>query len=168
MTNLFVPHLQRQEFDIYGQYCNNHPHAVNEMNQLQENEQYKFFFEVRNWYKHCVWLTHELMVVVYWWGFCENISTHCRFWDVYSRMRGSCLQLVSHSVVLAEFIALGNLRGLYHNSCLHSKVVVWQSFTRKHLHCYCSPCGLVSVCVCVRVCVCVCVCVCMRVFVWLT
>ena len=39
--------LQRHEFAIYSEYCNNHPHTVNEMNTLQQNEQYAFFFEVR-------------------------------------------------------------------------------------------------------------------------
>ena len=39
--------LQRHEFAIYSEYCNNHPHTVNEMNALQQNEQYTFFFEVR-------------------------------------------------------------------------------------------------------------------------
>jgi hypothetical protein len=37
---------QKHEFAIYSQYCNNHPHAVNEMNILQQNEQYTLFFEV--------------------------------------------------------------------------------------------------------------------------
>lgn len=38
--------MQQHEFKVYSQYCNNHPHAVNEMSILQENEQYSFFFEV--------------------------------------------------------------------------------------------------------------------------
>ena len=38
--------FQKHEFAIYSQYCNNHPHAVNEMNILQQNEQYTLFFEV--------------------------------------------------------------------------------------------------------------------------
>ena len=37
---------QRHEFAVYSEYCTNHPHAVNEMNTLQQNEQYMFFFEV--------------------------------------------------------------------------------------------------------------------------
>lgn len=33
------------EFTIYSDYCNNHPHAVHEMNSLQSDDQYTFFFE---------------------------------------------------------------------------------------------------------------------------
>lgn len=40
--------LQQHEFKVYSHYCNNHPHAVSEMNLLNGNEQYTFFFEVLN------------------------------------------------------------------------------------------------------------------------
>ncbi|CAI8028598.1 Rho guanine nucleotide exchange factor 4 [Geodia barretti] len=35
----------RRGFEVYSEYCNNHPHAVNEMCVLQKKEQYAFFFE---------------------------------------------------------------------------------------------------------------------------
>ena len=43
---LSLPHWQRRGFEVYSEYCNNHPHAVNEMCVLQKKEQYAFFFEV--------------------------------------------------------------------------------------------------------------------------
>ena len=46
MYSRCIASLQKHEFSIYSQYCNNHPHAVNEMNMLQQNEQYALFFEV--------------------------------------------------------------------------------------------------------------------------
>ena len=39
---------QREEFTIYAEYCNNHPHAVSEMSSLQQKQQYAIFFEVQN------------------------------------------------------------------------------------------------------------------------
>ena len=41
-----VHFLQQSEFSVYSEYCNNHPYAVNEMNELQEDPQYILFFEV--------------------------------------------------------------------------------------------------------------------------
>lgn len=38
--------LQKQGFDIYSEYCNNHPHAMAELKTLCESNKYKQFFEV--------------------------------------------------------------------------------------------------------------------------
>ena len=45
---LTVFFLQKDSFSMYSEYCNNHPHAVNEMNLLQQDQQYVLFFEVNN------------------------------------------------------------------------------------------------------------------------
>ena len=37
--------LQKSQFEIYSEYCNNHPSAVSELQQLYENQKYVHFFE---------------------------------------------------------------------------------------------------------------------------
>ncbi|XP_019852562.1 PREDICTED: uncharacterized protein LOC100640581 isoform X2 [Amphimedon queenslandica] len=37
--------IMKDSFSMYSEYCNNHPHAVNEMNLLQQDQQYVLFFE---------------------------------------------------------------------------------------------------------------------------
>lgn len=40
---LFV--LQSEKFEIYSEYCNNHPFAVSELQELYQQEKYVHFFE---------------------------------------------------------------------------------------------------------------------------
>ena len=46
LTRNFL-HLQKTGFEIYSEYCNNHPHAMAELKTLCESNKYKQFFEVR-------------------------------------------------------------------------------------------------------------------------
>jgi len=38
--------LQEKGFEIYSEYCNNHPHAMAELKTLGDSNKYKQFFEV--------------------------------------------------------------------------------------------------------------------------
>lgn len=38
--------LQSKEFEIYSDYCNNHPSASEELKDLYKNKKYRHFFEV--------------------------------------------------------------------------------------------------------------------------
>ncbi len=38
--------LQSPEFEIYSEYCNNHPTSCEELRQVARNKKYQHFFEV--------------------------------------------------------------------------------------------------------------------------
>ena len=38
--------FQSEGFTIYSEYCNNHPHACEELRSLQKSKKYQHFFEV--------------------------------------------------------------------------------------------------------------------------
>lgn len=50
LTNIFIQVVlkifQKEEFKMYSQYCNNHPLAVSELQELYCDSQYIHFFEV--------------------------------------------------------------------------------------------------------------------------
>lgn len=45
MFDLFLHIMQKDEFIVYSDYCNNHPLAITTLQQLCENDEYKIFFE---------------------------------------------------------------------------------------------------------------------------
>ena len=48
----FLLPLQRENFQVYFEYCMNHQRAAHEMSILQKKEQYALFFEVYNAIRH--------------------------------------------------------------------------------------------------------------------
>lgn len=42
---LIILFLQREKFEIYSEYCNNHPSAVSSLQELYQDQKYVHFFE---------------------------------------------------------------------------------------------------------------------------
>ena len=45
--------LQEKGFEIYSDYCNNHPSACEELKELYRNAKYRHFFEVNFHWPSC-------------------------------------------------------------------------------------------------------------------